>query len=281
MYRTLIAANELLSTRTADWVTLDCRFDLMDTQAGEAAWHRGHLPGAHYLNLDTQLAGRKNGVTGRHPLPDAQTLAKVFSACGVGSETQVVVYDNGEGMFAARAWWLLRWLGHEPVAVLDGGLPAWLAVGGRLEQQAPPDQDRRFSIGPARLAAVTVAQVEHNLAQPRFSLVDARAPQRFAGIGETLDPVGGHIPGALNRFFRDNFLEDGRYKPAEVLRREWQSLLGPIEEGHAVVHQCGSGVSACVNLLAMELAGLPGSRLYPGSWSEWCADPARPVERAP
>ncbi|MBV8045842.1 MAG: sulfurtransferase [Paludibacterium sp.] len=279
MFDTLIRADELLARRTPDWVILDCRFSLDDPQAGEAAWRQGHLPGAHYLNLDYHLSGIKNGQNGRHPLPDGQRLAVDLGACGIGPDTQVVAYDDGAAMYAARAWWLLRWLGHERVAVLDGGLSAWLAAGGTTDGADPERHTRRFVMRASRAQAVDVEQVQNNLAEPQFRVVDARAPERFAGVGETLDPVGGHIPGALNRFFRDNLTDQGHFKDAAALRREWLALLGPAEDGTDIVHQCGSGVTACVNLLAMEVAGLPGSSLYPGSWSEWCADPARPVAR--
>lgn len=280
MHTTLIRAGELLARQETDLVLLDCRFDMEHPQQGETDWRAGHLPGAHYLNLDYHLSGSKTGGNGRHPLPDGQRLAVDLGACGIGPDTQVVTYDGGGHMYAARAWWLLRWLGHEAVAVLDGGLPAWLAAGGTLDSDAPSRHTRRFVMRAPLSEAVAIEAVQDNLETAAFILVDARSPERFAGQGETLDPVAGHIPGARNRFFRDNLNADGTFKAPQTLRAEWSALLGDATDPAGIVHQCGSGVTACVNLLAMEIAGMPGSRLYPGSWSEWCADPARPVATA-
>lgn len=277
MFKTLISAEALLKQRRPEWVILDCRFSLNEPEAGEAAWRQGHLHEAHYLHLDYHLSGSKTGQNGRHPLPDGQRLAVDLGARGISASTQVVVYDDGQCQYAARAWWLLRWLGHDRVAVLDGGLPAWLAVGGTLDQHQPARHTRRFAMRASHAATVQVEDVLENLDNPQFTVVDARSAERFVGIGETLDPVGGHIPGALNRFFRENFDAQARFKDAATLRQEWQDLLGNQRAAEDIVHQCGSGVTACVNLLAMEIAGLHGSRLYPGSWSEWCTEPNRPV----
>lgn len=277
MYRTIISAENLLAECRPDWVLLDCRFSLDDPEHGERAYRTAHIPDAHYLNLDYHLSGSKTGSNGRHPLPDPQRLAVDLGARGVGDATQVVLYDDGSCLFAARAWWLMRWLGHEAAAVLDGGLPAYLAAGGKLDDQEAPRHTRRLPLRTALAHSVEVDAVLQNLSGNAFVVVDARAPERFRGNGETLDPAAGHIPGASNRFFRDNLDPQGRFLPADTLKRQWQQLLGTGWTPQQVVHQCGSGVSACVNLLAMEIAGLPGSRLYPGSWSEWSADPARPV----
>lgn len=260
-----------------DWLVVDVRHQLSDTAYGERVYAEGHLPGAVFLHCDRDLSGPMTGQNGRHPLPDPAVLAERFGAVGIGPNTQVVVYDDAQGMIAGRVWWLLRWLGHTRVALLDGGLPAWLAAGEPLTQAVVAPQPRTL---PPCLQSVWVSVdwVQSHLNDPAMRLVDARGPDRFRGENETIDPVGGHIPGAVNRFFKDNVLPDGRFKPADVLRAEWQAILAgaPAE---AVVHQCGSGVSACLNVLAMEVAGMPGSRLYAGSWSEWCADPARPVAR--
>lgn len=277
MYRTIIRAENLLTESRPDWVLLDCRFSLDDPEFGERAYRGAHLPNAHYLNLDYHLSGNKTGSNGRHPLPDPQRLAVDLGARGVGSRTQVVLYDDGSCLFAARAWWLMRWIGHEAAAVLDGGMPAYLAAGGQLDQHEAPRHTRRLPLRSALAHSVDTSAVLQNLTNQAFVVIDARAPDRFRGAGETLDPAAGHIPDARNRFFRDNLTQQGHFLPADELERQWRDLLGPEHSAAQVVHQCGSGVSACVNLLAMEIAGLAGSRLYPGSWSEWSADPARPV----
>ncbi len=260
-----------------DWLVVDVRHQLSDTAYGERVYAEGHLPGAVFLHCDRDLSGPMTGRNGRHPLPDPAVLAERLGAVGIGPNTQVVVYDDAQGMIAGRVWWLLRWLGHTRVALLDGGLPAWLAAGEPLTQAVLTPQPCTLPLC-LQSAWVSVDWVQSHLNDPVMRLVDARGPDRFRGENETIDPVGGHIPGAVNRFFKDNVLPDGRFKPADVLRAEWQAILAgaPAE---TVVHQCGSGVSACLNVLAMEVAGMPGSRLYAGSWSEWCADPARPMAR--
>jgi thiosulfate/3-mercaptopyruvate sulfurtransferase len=274
-YRTLISANDT-AAHNADpaWRIVDCRHDLTDTGAGERAYRDGHIPNAHFLHLDRDLSGPKTGKNGRHPLPDPETLARRLGHIGISNATQVIAYDDSGGMFAARLWWLLRWLGHDNVAVLDGGLSAWRKAGLPLTDEAPVSSPARFDW---KLAQPTVKadDLQLLLHSPDILIVDARAPDRFRGENETLDPVGGHIPGAVNRFFKDNLAADGRFKPAAQLRSEWDTVLNG-RRAAAVVNQCGSGVTACHNLLAMEIAGLHGARLYPGSWSEWCSDPARP-----
>lgn len=259
-----------------EWVIFDCRHDLADPEAGATAFARGHIPGAQFLHLDRDLSGHKTGHNGRHPLPDITTFAQKLTSCGVQASSTVVVYDNDIGMFAARAWWLLRWLGHERVAVLDGGLSAWLAAGNALTSDCPALPHGHFV--PRHQADWTIDAdgVLANLTHADRLIIDARAPDRFAGENETLDPVGGHIPGAVNRCFRMNITSTGLFKSAEVLRAEFDALLDG-KAPNTVIHQCGSGVTACHNLLALEIAGLTGSRLYPGSWSEWCADPMRPI----
>ena len=260
-----------------DWLIVDVRHQLADTGYGERAYAAGHIPGAVFLHCDRDLSGPMTGQNGRHPLPDPQRLAARLGEIGVGAQTQVVVYDDAQGMIAGRLWWLLRWLGHDAVALLDGGLPAWQAAGEMLTDVVPTLSRQVFAASPGA-GTVDAAYLLERLETPQLHLVDARGPDRFRGENETIDPVGGHIPGALNRFFKDNLLPDGRFKPAAQLRAEWLALLAGAEPDE-IVHQCGSGVSACLNLVAMEIAGLPGSRLYPGSWSEWCADPGRPVAR--
>ncbi|GAB4042174.1 MAG: sulfurtransferase [Rubrivivax sp.] len=266
---TLIDAATLRHRRA---VVLDCRADLSDPAAGAAAHAAGHVPGAFHAHLERDLSGPKTGRNGRHPLPDRAAFAAWAGALGIAPGVPVVCYDDQGGAYAARAWWLLRWLGHADVAVLDGGWGAWQAAGGPVETALPVPPG-----GPAYPAATAPAMptVDADTLFARLGrvrLVDARAGERFRGEVEPLDPVAGHIPGATHRFFRDNLQPDGRFKPAAQLRAEFEAW----GQGE-VVHQCGSGVTACHNLLAMAHAGLAPGALYPGSWSEWCADPARPV----
>ncbi len=280
-HQTLISAEALRAWLDAPQagtpapVLLDCGFDLADPAAGEKAYAAGHLPGAVYVHLDRDLSGEKTGRNGRHPLPDRQALAAAAGRWGVTPGRQVVCYDGQGSPYAARAWWLLRWLGHTEVAVLDGGPKAWLAAGGRLVTDTPaPAAAPPY---PALAPAMPTVDAQRLLAElGRVRLFDARAGERFRGEVEPLDPVAGHIPGATLRFFKDNLDGQGRFKPAAVLRDEFAALGGG---DPAVVHQCGSGVTACHNLLAMVHAGYPVPALYPGSWSEWCSDPVRPVAR--
>jgi thiosulfate/3-mercaptopyruvate sulfurtransferase len=274
----LLVTAEELATHVGDpgWRIFDCRHDLQNTEYGALAYAKGHIPGALHLHLDRDLSGAKTGGNGRHPLPEAAAFAVRMGDCGVGAETRVVAYDNEGGIFAARLWWMLRWLGHDKVALLDGGLPGWRRAKQPLVTEVPVFPPAVFPVR-TRPLAVDAGYVVARLQSPALLLVDARAPERFSGEEETLDPVGGHIPGAVNRFYFDNLDDAGCYfKPAGELRAEFEQLLAGRNPA-TVVQQCGSGVTACHNLLAMEIAGLTGSRLYPGSWSEWCADPARPI----
>jgi thiosulfate/3-mercaptopyruvate sulfurtransferase len=255
----------------------DVRFDLARPEAGEAAWRAGHLPGAHYLHLDRDLSAKGDVPAlcgGRHPLPTREVVAATAARLGLTPDTPVVLYDAQGGMFAARAWWMLRWIGARDVRVLDGGVAAWQAVGGALvaDDVAPApaapawplqDEPADWRWAADRLAAQL----------GRVTLIDARAPERYRGDVEPLDPVAGHIPGALNRPFSANLGADGCFLSPEALRAAFAPLLG----AEPLVHQCGSGVTACHNLLALTVAGLPAGALYAGSWSEWCSDPARPV----
>jgi thiosulfate/3-mercaptopyruvate sulfurtransferase len=256
-------------------VLLDCGFDLADPAAGERAYAAGHLPGAVYVHLDRDLSGAKTGRNGRHPLPDRAEFARRAGAWGIAPGVQAVAYDAQGGPYAARAWWLLRWLGHAASAVLDGGPAAWLEAGGASTTDiAPPPARPPYPAGAPAMPTIDAPALLAVLG--RRPVLDARAAERFRGEVEPLDPVAGHIPGALNRFFKDNLGPDGRFRPAAELRAAFAALGGQPPQW---VHQCGSGVTACHNLLAMEHAGLAGSALYAGSWSEWCADPARPVAR--
>ena len=278
-FTTLIDAATLQShLEHPDWRIVDVRHQLTDTGYGERAYAEAHLLGAIFMHCDRDLSGPMTGSNGRHPLPDRDRLIARLGEIGIGPGMQVVVYDDAQGMIAGRLWWLLRWLGHEAVAVLDGGLQAWQAAGGGMTAEVPPPRPADFVAAEPLTELVTADEVLAALGQPTMQVVDARAPDRFRGENETLDPVGGHIPGAINRFFRDNLEADGRFKAPAQLRAEWLARLAGIAP-ERVVHQCGSGVSACHNQLAMAIAGLSGSRLYAGSWSEWCADPDRPVSR--
>ena len=279
MYTTLITAADLAARLdTPDWVVVDCRHDLMNPAAGRDAYAAGHIPGAVFADMDHQLSGAKQGADGvfrgRHPLPERAALLETLRGWGVNPGTQVVAYDAHGGMFAARLWWLLRWLGHPSVAVLDGALAAWQAQELPMSTEVPAPARGTIEERAPLVATVTAAEVLSNLAGGERQVVDARAPDRFRGENETMDPVGGHIPGANNRFFKDNLQADGLFKDAAHLRADFTPLVG---EPAKAIMQCGSGVTACHNLLALEVAGMQGAALYPGSWSEWCADPARPV----
>jgi thiosulfate/3-mercaptopyruvate sulfurtransferase len=279
-FATLVEARTLRSllAGASPPVVLDAGFDLADTASGERAFAAGHIPGSRYAHLDRDLSTAKTGRNGRHPLPDRAAFARTVAGWGIVPGRQVVSLDRQGGMYAARLWWMLRWLGHPEAAVLDGGYAAWLAAGGEvssapaavLASGAPYPE--RAPLAPSIDAAGLAAQLG------QAALLDARSGERFRGEKEPIDPVAGHIPGALNRFHAGNLTPEGTFKPADQLRREFEAVLGA-RMASEVVHSCGSGVTACHNLLAMEHAGLHGSRLYPGSWSEWSSDPARPIAR--
>ncbi len=259
---------------------VDCRFELGEPGAGRAVYARGHIPGASYAHLDDDLSGPRTPWTGRHPLPDAAALAATFGRLGIDANTQVVAYDDSGGAYAARLWWLLRWLGHVSVAVLDGGLAAWQAAGLPLSTSATSVSARRFVAGAPVAAQVSADDLALLLAQKACRLLDARSTERFEGRIEPLDPRAGHIPGATSHPFARNLGADGRFLAPAALHDQYSRLLRgrPAAE---VVSMCGSGVTACHTLLALEIAGLSGARLYAGSWSEWCRDPARPVAIGP
>nr|WP_233582966.1 sulfurtransferase [Candidimonas sp. SYP-B2681] len=283
----MIEAHELREKISCPgWLIFDVRHDLINHQAGRQAYEQGHIPGALYLDHERQLSAPKTGRNGRHPLPARTDFAAFMRTQGLSPQSQVVIYDGGNSMFAAHLWWMLRWLGHEKILVLDGGWSAWVGAAGPIEKginlpkafeaQALPDASYPDQ---AAMPTVDAQAVLENIDKPRFTVIDARATERFRGEVEPMDPVAGHIPAALNYPSSLNLQENGRFRSPMELRRHFETLLHGVAP-ERVVHQCGSGITACHNLFAMELAGLSGSALYPGSWSEWCSDPARPVARS-
>jgi thiosulfate/3-mercaptopyruvate sulfurtransferase len=272
---TLVSTGEL-ADNLAKWRVFDCRHDLAKPDWGEQQYKESHIPGALFAHLERDLSGRKTGKNGRHPLPDPQDFEKWLEKAGLTPKDQVVCYDAGNGSMAARLWWMLRWIGHDKVAVLDGGFAKWVKEGRPVTIDVPLFTPLNYPLKLRKDFAVDVAMVSRNV--KNLFLVDARAPARYRGEQEPIDPVAGRIPGAKNRFNSDNLSAQGTFKSAAELKKDFQAVLGkqsPVD----VVHYCGSGVSACHNLLAMEIAGLKGGKLYAGSWSEWSADPKRPQEK--
>ena len=276
MLTTLVSTAELAAN--PHWRIFDCRHDLARPALGEEQYRDAHIPGALFAHLDHDLSAPKTGRNGRHPLPHPEAFASWLGRCGLKISDQVVCYDGGNGAMAARLWWMLRWIGHEAVAVLDGGLAKWLAEKRPVTADLPRLSPTHYPHKHKTEVSVDVDQVA--LRAGEMLLLDARAPARYRGEQEPIDPVAGRIPGARNRFNMDNASPQGTFKSAGELRREFQAVLGDRAPSEAV-HYCGSGVAACHNLLAMEVAGLPGGRLFAGSWSEWSADPKRPVEKGP
>jgi thiosulfate/3-mercaptopyruvate sulfurtransferase len=294
MYTTLISVDQLKALRDSGTplMIFDCSFDLMNPAAGEEQYSKAHIPGAVYANLDTDLSDQ--GVVdtdgthhphqdaasgGRHPLPGREKFAMWLSSVGFANQMQAVVYDRNGANYCGRLWWMLKWASHEAVAVLDGGLQAWQAAAGDVtDREEPSHFQSNFKLGPELRSLATTPSVESRLGKPSQTLIDARATPRFKGEVEPLDPVAGHIPGALNRPFSLNLGPDGKFKPAAQLKAEFEQLLAG-RDPRTVVHHCGSGVSAVPNVIAMELAGLGPTALYAGSWSEWCRDGRRPVEK--
>ena len=273
-YTTLVDAATLAQhLDDSSWVVVDCRHALADFAIGRRLYEEAHIPGAFFADVEADLAGLHTGSNGRHPLPQPDDFVAYLRSVGVNDDTQVVAYDAGGDVFAARLWFLCRWIGHDACAVLDGGFNAWRAAGYPATAQSPAPRVGTVAARVRPDLVVDAAYVRAHLDDANVQLVDARAADRFAGQNETLDPVAGHIPGARNRFFKENFTSDGRFKTPDELGAAFREL-GRVE---SIVHQCGSGVSGAVNMLAAEIAGLHGARLYAGSWSEWIADPARPI----
>ncbi|HMM47139.1 MAG TPA: sulfurtransferase [Thiobacillaceae bacterium] len=278
MFSNTLVSTEDLAAHLDDpnWVILDCRFTLTDTEAGRRAYAKAHIPGAHYVHLDEDLSAPAGEKPGRHPLPDPEVLTAKLCAWGVGVNKQVVVYDDSYGSMAVRLWWLLRWLGHPGVALLDGNYQKWTREGRPVNAEVPQAHKAACACLPEPSQVVAAAEILHASQTGEQLILDARPDRRFTGEFEPIDPIAGHVPGAVNWPFDENLDVDGTFLPPEALRANYQALL----KGKApwqVLHMCGSGVTACHNVLAMEIAGLPGSRLYPGSWSEWITDPSKPI----
>jgi thiosulfate/3-mercaptopyruvate sulfurtransferase len=276
MFTTLISTDDVSAHLDGTWTIIDCRFDLQHEAWGRDQYRQAHIPGAVYAHLSDDMSAQKTGLNGRHPWPSIEALTATFSSLGIANDTQAVVYDQDVGMYASRLWWMLRYMGHDAVAVLDGGWARWRQEGRPVRSG---DETRPATSYAARVRPELIVGVENVAAavsDPETVLVDARAPERFEGRSEALDRVAGHIPGAINRFFRQNVGDAGTFLPPDQLRASLQQTLAGQAPGRAIMY-CGSGVTACHKLLALEHAGLPGAKLYPGSWSEWCSDPDRPV----
>jgi thiosulfate/3-mercaptopyruvate sulfurtransferase len=277
IYTTVVSAGDLAHhIDDPDWVVVDCRFTLTDPEAGRRAHAQGHIPGARYAHLEEDLSAPVSPRSGRHPLPDPDVLEEKLGAWGIDSQKQVVAYDDTFGAMASRLWWLLRWLGHDRVALLDGGLPAWTRAGLPMTTEIPGVRPTHFLANPRPGMVVSAESVAASLAENSAILVDARAEERFSGEVEPLDPVAGHVPGAVNLPWEDNLDLDGTFLPPSDLKELYGDIMGSHSPAD-VIAMCGSGVTACHNLLAMEIAGISTARLYAGSWSEWITDPARPV----
>lgn len=278
-YNTLVSTETLANhLNDPDWLIFDCRFDLANPDWGFSQYQAGHIPGAVYVHLNEDLSGKATPKTGRHPLPDPDAFARKCSSWGIIPDKQVVVYDTAGGSFGDRLWWMLRASGHDRVAILDGNFPKWLAENRPLSvgiENPRPKQGEIVAVPFNPNWIVNADEVKNTLGDPGYLLIDARAPERFSGAIELIDPVAGHIPGAINRYYGMDLNPDGTFKSPEILRAEFQSLLQGVALENTVVY-CGSGVTSCHLLVAMELAGLKGARLYTGSWSEWCRDPSRP-----
>jgi len=280
IHRTLVSTDLLAAHLHGGWVIVDCRYDLQNEPWGREQYRAGHIPGAVYASLGEDLAGPRTGGNGRHPLPSVEALAATFGRFGIAPDSQVIVYDQDSGGWASRLWWSLRYLGHDAVALLDGGWAKWTQEGRPVATGEEHRTAAMFDATPRPGMQASVDEIASRIEDPGLLLVDARAPERFEGRTEPIDRAAGHIPGARNHFFKSNLAEDGTMLPAGRLRETFIRLLSGQEPARTVMY-CGSGITACHNILAMEHAGLRGARLYPGSWSEWSSDPSRPIQKGP
>jgi thiosulfate/3-mercaptopyruvate sulfurtransferase len=276
-YTTIITTGDLAShIDDPAWIVVDVRASLADPAAGRRAYESAHIPGAVFADLNRDLAAAPGGGRGRHPLPDVEAMAGTFGRLGIGAGSQVVAYDEADGMYASRLWWMLRYAGHDAVAVLDGGIAKWTAEGRSVTTGVESNLPATFVPNVRSAMVADAAEVGAARSDPSRVVVDSRSPDRFRGENETIDPIAGHIPGARNHFFKRNTRDDGTHREVVELRRELEATLGGVAPERSIFY-CGSGVTACANLLALEAAGLHGARLYPGSWSEWISDPTRPI----
>ncbi len=276
----MLVSTEQLASHLNDptWVIFDCRHDLADFEKGRRLYHESHVPSAHFTPVETALSGPKTGSNGRHPLPSPEAFAEFLGHHGVSESSTIVAYDDVGGQYAARVWWMARWIGLNRVSLLDGGWLKWTAEGRPITAEIPAPKPAGLHARPTPAMVWSAADVQQRLDDPKSALVDARTAERYRGEVEPIDRIAGRIPGALNRFFKTNLHADLTFRPKAELRQEFETMLAGRRMSD-VGHQCGSGVTACVNLFAMEYAGLTGSKLYAGSWSEWIADPARPIAR--
>ena len=259
-----------------DWVIFDCRHDLFDPGKGERQYREGHIPGAHFANIDTDLSGDKTGSNGRHPLPSPAAFSAFLARHGVSNTSTIVAYDDVGGQFASRLWWMARWIGLTKIFLLDGGIPKWIAEGRALATDVPAPSPAPLRGNANPLMVWSATELAAHIEDANISVIDARAAERYRGEVEPIDPVAGHIPGALNRFYKANLNADLTFRAADEIKNDFAKLTNDQSSAN-VVHYCGSGVTACANIFAMEYAGLPGSKLFAGSWSEWVSDPSRPV----
>lgn len=279
IYTTLIEAEQLFENYThPKWVIVDCRFDLANPDWGFLDYQTAHIPGSVYAHLDYDLSGSKTSLNGRHPLPDPLEFCQRIGKLGISNDSQVIVLDTVGGSFCSRLWWMLRWLGHQAVAVLNGGLSAWKSHGYPVNSGIEMNPPAQFHGQPDSNCLVSTKEIRALISDSNYKLLDARTPARHRGEIEPYDILAGRIPGSMNRFHENNLLPDGRLKPAATLRSEFTQLLANTPPENVIVY-CGSGVTACHHLLAMESAGIPGAKLYAGSWSEWIRDPNNPTEK--